>query len=145
MLWIILSFHLLGAAIWTGGHLVLISVVLPRALKARDTGILLRFEQGYERIGMPALLVQVITGLWLAWQLVPPGGWLSFADPTSTAVGIKLGLLAATALIALHARFRVIPRLNTEALPLMAWHAGAVTMLSILFVLTGAWIRTGGL
>ncbi len=145
MFYTILALHVLGATIWTGGHLVLAFTVLPRALRARDPAILQDFEQGYERIGIPALLVQVATGLWLAWTLVPnPGDWLRFADPTAAAVGVKLGLLAATAALALNARFRVIPHLRAETLPLMAWHIRGVTLLSVLFVLAGVFIRTGG-
>ncbi|WP_300520066.1 CopD family protein [Aliiroseovarius sp.] len=144
MLWLILTFHVLGASIWTGGHLVLATTVLPRALTAGDPGILLRFEQGFERIGIPALVVQVATGLWLASQVSDPGRWLSFADPVSAAVGVKLCLLAATALFAANARFRVIPTLSAESLPLMGWHIRAVTLFSVVFVMAGVWIRTGG-
>ncbi|WP_421701346.1 CopD family protein [Aliiroseovarius sp.] len=144
MLWLILTFHVLGAAIWTGGHLVLATTVLPRALKARDLGILLRFEQGFEKIGMPALVVQVGTGLWLASQVADPMSWLSFEDPVTSAVGVKLCLLAATAMFAVNARFRVIPKLSAETLPLMGWHIRAVTLFSVGFVMAGVWIRTGG-
>lgn len=145
MFYTILALHVLAATIWTGGHLVLAFTVLPRALRARDPAILTGFEAGFEKIGIPALLVQVATGLWLAWRLVPDlADWLRFADPTGAAVGVKLGLLAATAGLALHARFRVIPRLRAETLPLMGWHIRAVTLLSVLFVLTGVFIRTGG-
>lgn len=144
MLWIILTAHVLGATIWTGGHLVLATTVLPRALKARDPGILLRFEQGFERIGMPALVVQVLTGVWLALQVADPRAWISFEDPISSAVGVKLSLLALTAMFAVNARFRVIPRLSAETLPLMGWHIRAVTLFSVGFVMAGVWIRTGG-
>ena len=49
--------HLLGATVWVGGHLVLSLVVLPRALRARDASVVAEFESGYERIGLPALLL----------------------------------------------------------------------------------------
>ncbi|SMH50207.1 CopD family protein [Maritimibacter sp. HL-12] len=146
MFYTILALHLLGAAIWTGGHLVLAFTVLPRALRAGDPRVLTDFEAGYERIGIPALLVQVATGLWLALYLVPDWrDWFSAADPVGAAVGVKLALLAATAALALNARFRVIPRLSAETLPLMGWHIRGVTLFSVLFVLAGAFIRTGGL
>ena len=60
---LLLLLHILAATVWTGGHLVLALTVLPRALRARDPQILLQFESGYERVGMPALLLQVLTGL----------------------------------------------------------------------------------
>ena len=37
----ILFLHILAATIWTGGHIVLATTVLPRALKAADPRILL--------------------------------------------------------------------------------------------------------
>lgn len=140
-----LFLHVLGATIWTGGHLVLALAWLPRVLRERSPEQLLRFEQGYERIGMPALAVQVLTGLWMAWQMVPGiGAWLSPDTPVARAIALKLGLLLLTALIALHARLRVIPRLSAQTLPLMAWHVAAVTLISVGFVAVGVSLRFGG-
>lgn len=145
MFYTILVIHLLGAAIWTGGHLVLAVTVLPRALRARDPRILTDFEAGFERIGIPALLLQVASGLWLAWQFSPdPLAWLTFADPVAAAIGVKLALLLLTALFAVNARFRVIPNLSAGTLPLMGWHIRAVTLLSVVFVLAGAYLSRGG-
>ena len=60
-------------------------------------------------------------------------------------MSLKLVLLAATLLVAAHARLRVIPTLSARTLPLMAWHVAAVTLLSVGFVLTGIAFRYGGL
>lgn len=144
MYFTILSIHVLAATIWTGGHLVLSFTVLPRALAARDPRVLTAFEAGFERIGIPALIVQVASGLWLAYARAPIGDWFAFADPDGIAIFIKLALLAATAMLALNARFRVIPRLSAETLPLMGWHIRAVTLLAVAFVLTGVYLQTGG-
>ncbi len=142
--YLLLSLHVLGAAIWTGGHLVLATTVLPRALKARRASILLDFEQGYERIGMPALAVQIVTGLWLAHRLLgSPAHWFT-AAPLAHVVQFKLLCLAGTAALALHAKTRVLPRLSDETLPVMAWHIAGVTVFSVLFVLAGASARLGG-
>ncbi len=35
---IVLTFHVLAATIWTGGHIVLATVVLPRVLRQRTPG-----------------------------------------------------------------------------------------------------------
>ncbi|MBF3283866.1 copper transporter, partial [Pseudomonas aeruginosa] len=51
----LLFLHLLGAAIWVGGHLVLALGILPGALRRRDPQAIRAFEQVYERIGIPAL------------------------------------------------------------------------------------------
>jgi len=141
---IILFLHLLGATVWTGGHLVLAITVLPRVLRERSPARLLEFESTYERIGMPALGLQVLTGLWLAHRLVPDfGRWFSFSDPVSSLVGIKLVLLAATVGLALDARLRILRNLTEQKLTALAWHIVPVTVLSVLFVLVGASFHTG--
>lgn len=142
---LMLFLHVLGATVWTGGHLVLALTWLPRVLRERSPEQLLRFEQGYERIGMPALVLQIVTGLWMAYQMVPSvAQWLSPDTPVARAIALKLVLLLCTALIAAHARLRVIPRLSADTLPLMAWHVGAVTVLSVGFVAVGVSLRFGG-
>lgn len=142
--YVLLSLHVLGATLWTGGHLVLATTVLPRALRQKRAAILTDFEQGYERIGMPALVVQIVTGLWLAHRLLgSPANWFSDA-PLAHVVHVKLLCLAGTAALALHAKTRVIPRLNDDNLPVMAWHIAGVTVFSVLFVLAGASARLGG-
>ncbi len=143
---IVLILHVLGATIWAGGHLVLSLTVLPRALRNRDPQVLLDFEEGYEKIGMPALVVQVVTGLWLAHRLVPDvGDWLSFSTIAARYVAYKLILLLLTLLLALHARLRLIPNLTERNLPVLAGHVIGVTVLAVLFVLVGVGLRTGGL
>ena len=142
---LMLFLHVLGATVWTGGHLVLALTWLPRVLRERSPEQLLRFEQGYERIGMPALVLQLVTGLWMAYQMVPSvAQWLSPDTPVARAIALKQVLLLCTALIAAHARLRVIPRLSADTLPLMAWHVGAVTLLSVGFVAVGVSLRFGG-
>lgn len=142
----ILFLHVLGATIWTGGHLVLALAILPRVLRERSPQELQRFEQSYERVGMSALALQVVTGLWMAWQMLPDvGAWTAMESGPARAIAVKLLLLGATALVALHARLRVIPRLQPSTLALMAWHIGAITLLSVAFVAVGVSLRFGGL
>ena len=137
--------HLLGASVWVGGHLVLSLVVLPRALRARDTSIVREFESGYERIGLPALALQVLTGVWLAVHWVPDiRGWLAPASLHGWLVLVKLGLLAATLALATHARFRLVPSLDTGGLSDLACHIVGVTLLGVAMLITGVAIRTGG-
>jgi putative copper export protein len=137
--------HLLGATVWVGGHLVLSLVVLPRALRARDASVVAEFESGYERIGLPALLLQVITGVWLALHWVPDiRTWLAPASLHGWLVLVKLGLLAATLALAAHARFRLVPTLDAGALSTLAFHIVGVTLLGVAMLITGVAIRTGG-
>ncbi len=143
---ILLFLHVLAATVWTGGHLVLAAVVLPGVLRRKSPDELLRFESGYERIGIPALLVQVVTGLWLAYLLIPDvGQWFNLANPVSRPIAAKLLLLAITVLFAVDARLRLIPKLTKENLTAMAWHIVPVTIVSVLFVAVGVAFRTGWL
>jgi putative copper export protein len=142
--YVALSLHILGATVWVGGHLTLALTILPRALELERASIVSDFEQRFERIGLPALAVQVVTGLWLAHHLLgSPEHWF---EDTSIAhlVQIKLGLLVATVALAAHARFKVIPTLSDATLPRLAWHIRLVTLAAVLFVVAGVSIRVGG-
>jgi len=94
---------------------------------------------------MPALVAQVLTGLWLAHRVL--GGsaatWFGDSGP-ARAVQVKLALLAGTVALATHAKFRVIPRLRDDNLPLMAAPIIGVTTFGVIFVLVGASLRLGG-
>lgn len=135
--------HVLGACVWTGGHLVLCVSVLPGALRRRDAEPVRRFEAAYERIGLPALLLQVATGLALAQALLPPSDWVLDGSPVARLVRLKLALLVATVALAAHARLRLIPRLAARRLPALAVHIVIVTGLSVALVAAGLGIRTG--
>jgi uncharacterized membrane protein len=140
----VLLIHVLAATIWTGGHLVLASVVLPQALAARDPAILLAFESGFEHIGMPALLIQAATGAWMAHALRPDlAAWFSLTDPVSRLIALKLALLAVTVVTALDARLRLIPTLTARTLPALARRVVLVTVLSVGFVVAGVSFRGG--
>jgi len=140
---LLLTLHILGACVWTGGHLVLAITVLPKALARRDARILRAFEEPFERIGIPALVVQVLTGVWLASQFAPLGRWLAFGSALEARIGMKLILLGLTVALALHARLRVIPRLDGSNLRLLAAHIVVVTVLAVALVVVGASFQTG--
>ena len=143
---LIVMLHLLGAAVWVGGHVTLSFVVLPPALRARDPAPILAFEQRFEMIGLPALALQILTGLWLAHYWLPDvSRWFRFDSPQATLIATKLALLALTAALGLHARLRLIPHLSAATLPRLAAHVVSVTLLGIGFVIVGSAIRLGGL
>jgi len=141
-----LFLHLLGAGVWTGGHLLLALRVLPGALRSRDPEPVRRFEALFEPIGLPALLIQIATGLALGYRLLPGwAAWLELGSPLARNLALKLLLLFLTLALAVHARLRLIPRLDAERLPALAVHIAAVTGLALLFMLVGLGFRTGGL
>lgn len=142
----LLFIHLGAASIWVGGHLVLAIGLLPAALSKRDPEIILGFERSYERIGLPAMVVQVATGLWLAYHLLPDlAMWAAWSDPIARTICLKLGGLAATVALAVHARLFVIPTLDAARLPLLGLHIVAVTAIALAFVWLGLAFRFGGI
>lgn len=143
---LLLIFHLLGACIWVGGHLVLALGILPEVLRKKDPEILLNFERKYEKIGMPAFLIMIISGVWMSYQFgVKWNDWFHFANPLETAISLKLIFLFATILFALSANIFVLPKLSPKTLPLMAFHIISVTLLGIGFLVVGSFIRYGGI
>ncbi|HTN29870.1 MAG TPA: CopD family protein [Pseudomonas sp.] len=138
--------HVLGATLWTGGHLVLACSILPMVLRSRDVTFLQRFESAYEKVGIPALIVQILSGLYLAAHYLPDLAALgNRSNPAANLVLIKLGLLLATAVLAADARLRIIPRLGEHNLKALAWHVYPVTVIAVLFALTGVVFRFGWL
>ena len=138
-----LILHVLAATVWTGGHLVLALGILPGALRERSTEAINAFESRFERAGIPALLIQVASGLYLAFTLAPASSWLQLDNPVTRAITVKLALLAATVVLAADARLRIIPKLTPERLGELAWHIIAVTVISVGFVVVGVGYRVG--
>ena len=140
-----LFIHLAAASIWVGGHLVLAVSLLPEAMSKRDPELILGFERIYERIGLPAMVVQIVTGLWLAYRLRPElATWAKWDDPIALTICLKLACLAATAVLAVHARLFIIPALDAPRLPVLGAHIVAVTVLALVFVWLGVAFRYGG-
>ncbi|MEE1673007.1 copper resistance protein CopD [Agarivorans aestuarii] len=141
---LLLISHLVAATVWTGGHIVLSTVILPKVLKAKSPQMLLDFEQSFEKVGMPALIIQVITGLLLAYRWLPDLSlWFAFNNPISHAIATKLLLLSLTFGLAIDAKLRVLPNLSEEKLWDMALHIIGVTIISIAFVAVGLSFRLG--
>jgi putative copper export protein len=141
---ILLFLHLIGASIWLGGHLILALKILPPAWRARDPAPIRAFEERYEALGLPALLLQVITGLWLASLWLPVGAWLS-DNPVAGLIRVKLALLGLSLLLGAHARLRLIPRLSSATLAGLAVHIYAITLTAVALAWVGVSFRFGGL
>jgi putative copper export protein len=142
---LLIVFHLIGAAIWVGGHLVLCLVILPKALRLRDPQLIAQFETHYEKIGIPALLLQVFTGIWLTnFYARSFFDIFQFGDPQHTLIATKFILLVCTVIIAVHARIRLIGKLQEANLVFLAWHIVTVTLLGLTMLFLGAGVRLGG-
>jgi uncharacterized membrane protein len=143
--WQLLVFvHVLGATVWTGGHLVLALVILPRALRLHDPVIVQDFEAGYERLAVPALVMQVVTGVWLAILARPSQlTWMDITVFPISHVALKLLLLVGVLALG-HAKRRVLPELDAGTLRRYGMHVIAVTLLSVGLVALGVGLATGG-
>ncbi len=113
--------------------------------RLRQATVIRDFEDLFEPLGLSALAVQVLSGLWLG-SIALPGfrGLFSLQSPIAVLLSAKLLLLAATAALALHARPRLIPQLSDDNLPGLAWHIRAITTLAVAFVMVGAGLRSRG-
>jgi putative copper export protein len=138
---VLVVLHLVGACIWTGGHVVLSTAVLPQALRQRNPDALRQFERGYEHIGIPAMLIQVITGLVLSAHL---NHWPFHALPGfSPWILVKWGLLVLTLALGLHARLVLFPKLTAHNMAGLAGHIIAVTFVSLAWVVVGVFLHRG--
>lgn len=134
--------HTLGAAVWVGGHLVLLIAFVPGALKSKNPAIIRQFEERYEKVGVPSLLLQLFTGLRLAYlQLPSMSEWFDWSTHLGFHIGLKLTLLAATLMLGAHARLRIIPRLSESNLPALCWHILAINILGVGLLMTGLSFR----
>ncbi len=137
--------HLIAATIWTGGHLFLSLSLLPEVLRTGNVEKLLQFERKYEKVGMPALLWQVISGFFLAYTYNSEvASWFSPQAPAFKYILSKWILLFLTVLFAVSANFFVIPKLQKHGkkyLRLMAVHILFVTLFSVLFLWVGISFR----
>jgi uncharacterized membrane protein len=146
MIQLLLILHLLGAAVWIGGHLILCLRFLPKAIKEQNVQVITDFEKQYETIGIPSLLVQIITGILLSYQYgVEWQNWFSFSNSIETVVSIKLLLLFFTMILAAHARIFIIPKLSVQNLNFMAVHIVAITLTGIGMLIVGTYVRVGGI
>ena len=141
--WLII-FHVLGATIWIGGHLLLCVRYLPEALRTKNPEIIKAFEKKYEIIGLPSLIIQVITGVWIAISYYH-ARLFGFANPVEQAVSTKLILLLLTVLLAIHVRFFIFPKIKGSNLWWLALHIIAVTLIGICMLYLGVSIRFGGI
>ncbi|NRR92169.1 CopD family protein [Winogradskyella undariae] len=142
LLKLIIFLHIICATIWTGGHLILALGFLPKALSKNDFSIIEQFESKFERIGIPALLILVITGIYMASIYTTDFFKFDFSNHQNKHIYIKLILLLCTVLLAVHARFFLIPKKKLKPL---AYHIGLVTLIAVLFVFVGFSLRSGGL
>lgn len=142
---IILIIHLLAASIWVGGHLFLILRILPATLQQKDISILSDFRLKFGKIGMPSLLILVVTGTLLAYDYnVPISDWFSFSNPIEKIVSIKLLLLFTSLSLVVHAQKVVFPKLTFNRMLPAIVEIIIVTLTGVIMLILGSLFRIGG-
>lgn len=141
-----LILHLLAASIWVGGHLLLAVRYLPEALKKKEASILINFKNKFEFVGIPSLLILLITGIVMTYDYgVLPKNWFSFSNNIEKIVSIKLILLFVTILLAINAQVFIFPKLKSNKLFPVAFLIISVTIIGITMLVLGSFVRIGGL
>ena len=133
--------HVLAATVWTGGHLALVFMFLIPAIKSKKTIELLDFEDKYEPIGMPALLILVITGIYQSYIFIPDlSKWFDFSNHYSSHFSAKIIMVLMIVALALDMKLRVMKQKEIN-LFCFSWHVFVVTILSVLLVIVGLSFR----
>jgi hypothetical protein len=70
--------------------------------------------------------------------------WFSFSNNIEKVVSIKLLLLFSTLILAIHARFFLIPKLNPSNLLSMSLHIVILSSISVAMLVFGSLVRIGG-
>jgi len=142
----LLLVHLVSATVWVGGHLILCFRFLPKAIREKNPEVIRDFEKQYEPLGIPALLLQIISGIWMAYDYnVTISSWFSFSNSIEKVVSIKLFLLFLTLGLAIHARFFIIPKLSIATLRQIAIHIIVLTTVAVTMLVIGSFVRIGGI
>lgn len=143
---ILLFVHIICACIWVGGHLILLCRYVPEALKEKSTKPILAFRKRYESIGMPSLLLLIVTGILMAYDFnVTASTWFHFANPLEKAISLKLILVLVTLLLASIATRFIFPKLSSQVKPILILFISLVTTIAMIIVFVGTTIRYGGL
>lgn len=143
---IILIFHLLAATVWVGGHLFLSIRYLPEALKKKDASVLVNFKDKFEPVGLPSLLILLITGILMAYHYdVTFTKWFSFSNGIEKIVSTKLLLLFISVGMAINAQLFVFPKVKSENLRPVAFQIITITVIGVAMLVLGSLVRIGGL
>ncbi len=143
---ILLIIHLICATIWVGGHLFLAIRILPKAIKEKNIESLQNFKSKYEPLGMPSLIILVITGILMAYNYnVTLSTWFSFSNSIEKVISVKLILLILTFVLALTADHFIFPKLNEKNIYITGIFIISVTLTGVAMLVLGSFVRYGGL
>ncbi|MCL4220862.1 MAG: hypothetical protein KJZ65_05800 [Phycisphaerales bacterium] len=138
--------HILGAAIWIGSLVSVLFGSIPLARKTGDLGPLKHVGKiVVGRLGLAALIVQILTGIrlatkWIVWSSI-------FSTPSGPGHLIlsKIVLLVVVLALGGHIYHKTLSGLARERLGAFNTMTWVLLVLSSLIVIAGVGVRTGGL
>jgi putative copper export protein len=141
----LLVLHALSAAIWVGGYLLLLLGYVPEALRTRDPRALLDCHERLQRTALPALLVLILTGLWLASDWLPETVlWFDSSLPIAAVIEAKLGLVALLLVLLIYLRMRVLTTLTPDRIRRLALVLALIALVVVTSSAIGPSFRYGG-
>lgn len=143
---IMVMLHVLGACVWIGGLAALMYTTLPAALRRTDPERVIEVARGFGRLGLGALVVQLLTGFWLAHRWI--ADWsrvISEPTPQTHLILSKITLLGMTVALAGFTYHHALPRIAEGRLRHFAVLSVLTAVLAILMLAIGVGIRTGGI
>ncbi len=142
----LLILHLLAATVWTGGHIILVTRYLPEAIKTKDLDKLKGFKSKFESIGMPSLIILVITGVLMAYDYdITFSKWFSFSTGIEKVISIKLILFLTSLALAIFAQLFIFPKLTSKTYHYVAILIIVVTIIAVSMMILGSLIQIGGI
>ena len=142
----LLIIHLLAATVWIGGHLILAIRYLPEAIKTKKLDKLKSFKDKFEPVGMPSLIILVITGVLMAYDYdVTFSKWFSFSNGIEKVISIKLILFFISLTLAISAQLFIFPKLTPSKFYQVTLLIIVVTIIAVSMLILGSLIRIGGI
>ena len=143
---IYLIIHLLAATIWVGGHLILLLLYVPKAIKTKSLEELSIFRKNFEPVGMPSLFILIITGILMAYDYnITFEKWFLFENSIEKIVSIKLILLLISLTLAFITIKFVLPSINKISPFILYFIIFLVTTIAVTMLVLGSLVRIGGL
>lgn len=140
---ILIVIHVFSAAVWTGGLLFISLGILPGAWRHHDASRLDAVLKPFNRIGHAAIFLQILTGFRLAMIHAPVSSWFTGTTPSLKLITIKFILLGFTLVLIILEHLVIRKQQESERMKLLGWNTLALTIIAILFVLTGLSFRFG--
>ena len=134
--------HLLGAIIWIGGYIHAAVNLVPKASKSKDPSLLANFEANFHKLGYAALLLQLVTGIMLAFHYNPEfSNWFNMKMSINHVIITKLLLLVILVILAVYGKVKIFKNLTEDKIGAASRNIIFITIISLLMMFFGLTVR----